>query len=102
MATYNSDNYDKVSYAGEYGNKSFAHAAIASVGSYNGGAGLANGDQVNLFQIPAGAKSLEGFITSGLARLQRQRFLLASSTRTALRLGAAPEAVRSLQQPHLR
>ena len=70
MANYAADSYGKVSYNGEYGNVSVAHAHFDNIGAINGSAGFANGDTADLFQLPAGAKVLEGFIYVGSNALE--------------------------------
>lgn len=70
MANYKADGYDKRSYMGEYGNVSVAHAHFDNIGAINGSAGFANGDTADLFQLPGGAKVLEGFIYVGSNALE--------------------------------
>ena len=64
MANYRTDNYSKVAYMGEYGNKSVGMASI-NINAVNGSAGFASGDTFDIMQLPAGARLIEGFIYMG-------------------------------------
>ena len=64
MANYKTDDYNKVSYTGEYGNVSVGMAKI-NINAVNGSAGFANGDTFDIMQLPAGAKFESGFIYMG-------------------------------------
>ena len=65
MANYRTDDYNKVSYTGEYGNVAVGMARFANIGAINGSAGFANGDTFDIMQLPAGAKLIEGHIYVG-------------------------------------
>ena len=76
MANYRADNYNKISYSGEYGNVSVAHCHFDNIGAINGSAGFANGDTADLFQLPAGARPLRGYVYVGSNALETSTIML--------------------------
>ena len=65
MAAWTSDNILQLPMNGAYGNLTYIVANNNDISQINGAAGIANGDTLDLFKIPAGAIVLGGYLVTG-------------------------------------